>query len=340
MSETKAAPAAKLTRKDFMSGQTVRWCPGCGDYAILSTIQGILPNIGVPKERIVFVSGIGCSSRFPYYLSTYGFHTIHGRALAVASGLKMANPDLSVWVITGDGDGLSIGGNHFIHTIRKNFDLKVILFNNQIYGLTKGQYSPTSQVGQKTKSSPAGTIDQPIHPVSLALSAEATFVARTIDADPKHMAATFERAAKHRGTAFVEVLQNCLIFNDGAFDFIADKIQRPKNALYLEHGKPLRFGEDGKKGIVMDGTSPAVADPVTDESRLIVHDETAPEPAHAYFLSRMRFPDFPMPLGVFRAVERPTYDGLMKSAIDEERAATKKSFREFLAGENSWRIGS
>lgn len=328
----------KLTRKDFMSGQTVRWCPGCGDYAILAQVQSLMPMLNIPREKIVFISGIGCSSRFPYYMNTYGFHTIHGRALAIASGVKITNPELQVWVITGDGDALSIGGNHFIHTLRKNFDLKIIMFNNQIYGLTKGQYSPTSKMGQKTKSSPFGSIERPIHPISVALGVEATFVARTLDADPKHMLETFKRASEHKGLAFVEVLQNCLIFNNGAFNFVSDKMQRPDNALYLEHGKPLRFGPDSSKGIKIVGTSPKIVAKVENESELLVHDETLIEPTHAYFLSRMRPPEFPVPLGVFRAVKSSTYDELMNRNVKDLSASRKEAnFMEYLRT-NSWKV--
>jgi len=327
----------KLARKDFMSGQTVRWCPGCGDYAILAQVQSLMPALGIPREKIVFISGIGCSSRFPYYMNTYGFHTIHGRALPIAEGLKMANSDLQIWVITGDGDALSIGGNHFIHALRKNFDLKIIMFNNEIYGLTKGQYSPTSKIGQKTKSSPFGSIEKPVHPLSLALGVEATFVARTIDADPKHMLQVFKRASEHKGTAYVEVLQNCLIFNNGAHSFITDKMQRPDHALYLEHGKPLRFGPDNSKGIALKGTSPVIVEQVVDEKELLVHDETHEEPTHAYFLSRMRHPEFPVPLGVFRAVKKPIYDETMNQRIESaKRSRTEKNFRDFMVGNNSW----
>ncbi|HNB54584.1 MAG TPA: 2-oxoacid:ferredoxin oxidoreductase subunit beta, partial [Anaerolineales bacterium] len=279
MTTTLTAPPKKLTRQDFVSDQEVRWCPGCGDYAILAQMQKVLPDIGVPKENIVFISGIGCSSRFPYYMNTYGIHSIHGRAPTLASGLKAANPDLSVWVITGDGDALSIGGNHLIHAIRRNIDIKIILFNNRIYGLTKGQYSPTSLQGAKTKSSPVGSIEQPLNPLSLALASEATFVARSADVYGKHLQDVLMAAAEHKGTAFVEVLQNCLIFNDGAWNHLTDRAIKDENVLSLEHGKPLIFGKNLDKGIRMNGMTPEVvnlADGFTEED-LLVHD------AHAFF---------------------------------------------------------
>ena len=251
-------PLATLTPKDLASDQEVRWCPGCGDYSILAQMKKALATVGVPREKMVFVSGIGCSSRFPYYMNTYGFHSIHGRAPTFATGLKLARPDLSVWVITGDGDGLSIGGNHLIHAIRRNIDLKIILFNNEIYGLTKGQYSPTSRIGTRTKSSPLGSIDNPLHPLSLAIGAEATFVARTVDVDINHLTETLKRAAAHKGTAFVEVYQNCKIFNDAVFEYATDKSTKADHTIYLEHGKPLIFGKDHNKGIRLHGLDPEV----------------------------------------------------------------------------------
>ena len=255
-----APPVAKLTKADFVSGQEVRWCPGCGDYSILNNIQKVMPELGVSREKIVFVSGIGCSSRFPYYMNTYGFHSIHGRAPAVATGIKAANPDLSVWVITGDGDALSIGGNHFIHAIRRNLDINYILFNNRIYGLTKGQYSPTSEIGKKTKSTPMGVIDYPINPVSLAIASEATFVARSLDIDVKHLGATVQAAAHHKGVSFLEVYQNCNIFNDHAFDYFAERGVRSDHMIYLEHDKPMVFGKERNKGIRMNGAHPEVVE--------------------------------------------------------------------------------
>ena len=309
----------ELTKKDFVSNQEVRWCPGCGDYAILNNVQKVMPDLGIPREKMVFVSGIGCSSRFPYYMNTYGFHVIHGRALAIATGVKAANPELSVCVITGDGDALSIGGNHFIHTLRRNLDLNVILFNNRIYGLTKGQYSPTSVFGQRTKSTPMGVIDYPVNPLSLAIASEATFVARSIDIDVKHLGATVEAAAKHKGVSFVEVYQNCNIFNDGAFDYFAERSIRPDKVLYLEHGKPMIFGKDRNRGIRMKGAHPEVVtigeEGIT-EADILVHDIYLQDPSVAFMLARMEQPDFPQPVGIFRAVERPSYDQLMAGQIE------------------------
>ncbi|MBV9211039.1 MAG: 2-oxoacid:ferredoxin oxidoreductase subunit beta [Acidobacteria bacterium] len=317
-----APPPAKLTKADFISGQEVRWCPGCGDYAILNNVQKVMPELGIPREKIVFVSGIGCSSRFPYYMNTYGFHSIHGRAPAVATGIKTSNPDLSVWVITGDGDALSIGGNHFIHAIRRNLDLNYILFNNRIYGLTKGQYSPTSEFGKQTKSTPMGTIDYPINPLSLAIASESTFVARSIDIDVKHLGAMVEAAAKHKGVSFVEVYQNCNIFNDGAFDQFADKSVRSDRVLYLEHGKPMVFGKDRDKGIRMNGAHPEVVklgeNGIT-ENDLLVHDIYLQDPSVAFMLARMEYregAEFPQPVGIFRAFERETYEDMMSRQIE------------------------
>jgi 2-oxoglutarate/2-oxoacid ferredoxin oxidoreductase subunit beta len=317
---TIAPPAASLpvlTAKDFASDQEIRWCPRCGDYSILAQMKKVLPTLGVPKEKFVFVSGIGCSSRFPYYMNTYGFHSIHGRAPAVASGVKITRPDLNVWVITGDGDALSIGGNHLMHAIRRNLDFKIILFNNQIYGLTKGQYSPTSPVGQKTKSTPLGSIDNPVSPLCYALGAEASFVARSVDVDIKHLTMTLERAAHHKGTAFVEVYQDCNVFNNNAFLYASDKDVKPDNVLYLEHGKPLIFGKDKKKGIRLNGITPEVVElgKGIQEDDLIFHDEKASDPTLAFLLSRMKHPHFPEPVGIFRAIERPTYDESVNGQI-------------------------
>jgi len=319
---TTATAAAKLGRKDFESDQDVRWCPGCGDYAILAQVQRVLPELGIPRERFVFLSGIGCSSRFPYYVNTYGFHTIHGRAPAIATGLKATRPELSVWVVTGDGDALSIGGNHLIHVLRRNVDLNILMFNNRIYGLTKGQYSPTSEVGKVTKSTPGGSVDHPFAPVALALGADATFVARSVDVEAKHLQEVLRRAHAHRGTSFVEILQNCNIFNDGAFESLTDKDRKAENQLVLEHGKPLVFGAKRDKGIRLgSGMRPEV---VTlgngvSESDLLVHDEH--DPTLAYFLSRMEPPDFPTPIGVFHAIARPTYDEGVNAQL--AAAATK-----------------
>jgi len=320
-----APPPGQLKKAAFVSDQEVRWCPGCGDYAILNNVQKVMPELGIPRERIVFVSGIGCSSRFPYYMNTYGFHSIHGRAPALATGIKCANPDLSVWVITGDGDALSIGGNHFIHAIRRNLDIKYILFNNRIYGLTKGQYSPTSEFGKRTKSTPAGTIDYPINPLSLAIASESTFVARSIDIDVKHLGAMVEAAAKHKGISFIEVYQNCNIFNDHAFDYFAERTVRSDRVLYLEHGKPMVFGKDRKQGIRMNGAHPEVVtigeNGIT-ENDLLVHDIYLKDPSVAFMLARMEQPDFPQPVGIFRAIERATYEEMMVDQID---AAVAKS---------------
>jgi 2-oxoglutarate ferredoxin oxidoreductase subunit beta len=306
-----------LTRKDFVSDQEVRWCPGCGDYSILAQVQRVMPELGVPRENIVFVSGIGCSSRFPYYMNTYGFHSIHGRAPAIATGLRVSRPDLQVWVVTGDGDALSIGGNHLIHCLRRNVDLKILLFNNRIYGLTKGQYSPTSEVGKKTKSTPYGSVDHPFNPLSIALGAEASFVARTVDIEPKHLQEMIRRAALHKGSAFVEIYQNCNVFNDGAFEYMTEKAVKADAQLVLEHGKPMVFGKSKNLGIRLTGYTPEVVkvgeNGVT-EDHLLVHNESVEDPTLAFLLSRMTPPSFPTPIGVLRAVQRPTYDG----AVDEQ----------------------
>ncbi len=307
----------KLTRKDFVSNQTVRWCPGCGDYAILAQMQKVLPDLGIPREKIVFISGIGCSSRFPYYMNTYGIHSIHGRAPTLATGLKLANPDLSVWVITGDGDGLSIGGNHLLHALRRNIDINIILFNNRIYGLTKGQYSPTSLPGHKTKSSPMGSVEQAFNPLSVAIGAEATFVARTIDTNVNHMAEVLRRAAEHRGTSFVEIYQNCVIFNDKAWDYATDASIKEDNVLMLEHGKPMIFGKNRDKGIRVNELLPEVVSlDIVAEEDLLVHNEEG-SASLAFLLSRMRRPQHPEPIGVFRSVEKPTYEEEVRSQIGE-----------------------
>ncbi len=310
-------------KKAFATNQEVRWCPGCGDFAILAQVQKVLPTLGIPRENLVFISGIGCSSRFPYYVNTYGMHSIHGRAPAIATGVKCANPELSVWVVTGDGDGFSIGTNHLIHTMRRNVDLTVLLFNNRIYGLTKGQYSPTSEFGKKTKSSPLGTIEQPIRPVQMALAAEATFVARTVHSDMAHMAQVIDAAARHRGTAFVEILQNCRVFNEGAFDPIEGREAREQNALYLEHGKPLCFGPGRRRGIRLAGMEPQVVEWAEGEapgSDVLRHDSGATSPALASLLAALEPPDFPIALGVLRQVNRPTYDQLLMSHVQESMA--------------------
>ncbi len=335
---TEALP--QLQAKDFASDQDVRWCPGCGDYAILAQVKKVLPELGIPREKMVFVSGIGCSSRFPYYVNTYGFHSIHGRAPAIATGVKVANPDLMVWVVTGDGDGLSIGGNHLIHTIRRNLDIKILLFNNRIYGLTKGQYSPTSELGKKTKSTPFGSVDNPLHPISIAIGAEATFVARTIDRNVQHMGEVLKRAAAHKGTAFVEIYQNCNIFNDGAFEYSTGKDTKLDTTVVLEHGKPLIFGANKDKGIRLNGMEPEIVDlkdGSVKEDDLLFHDEKTSEPSLAYLLSRMHYPDFPEPIGVFRAVERPRFDDGMKRQIDEAiKAKGPGKLEDLLKAGDTW----
>lgn len=309
-----------LTAKDFASDQEIRWCPRCGDYSILAQMKKVLPTLGIPKERFVFVSGIGCSSRFPYYMNTYGFHGIHGRAPAIATAVKLAQPDLSVWVITGDGDALSIGGNHLIHAIRRNVDLNIILFNNRIYGLTKGQYSPTSPLGARTKSSPLGSVDNPLSPLCVAIGSEATFVARSVDVDIKHLMSVLQRAAAHKGTSFVEVYQDCNVFNSGAFYYASKKDQKPQNTVYLEHGKPLIFGPNNEKGIrVSEMSRPEVVELGSgiSEDDLLFHDEKAAEPSLAFLLARMRYPDFPEPMGVFRDVDRPVYDQGVRDQVQQ-----------------------
>jgi 2-oxoglutarate ferredoxin oxidoreductase subunit beta len=328
-----APPPGQLTKKDFVSNQEVRWCPGCGDYAILNNVQKVMPELGIPREKMVFVSGIGCSSRFPYYMNTYGFHSIHGRAPAIATGIKSANPDLSVWVITGDGDALSIGGNHFMHVLRRNLDINYILFNNRIYGLTKGQYSPTSVFGQRTKSTPMGVIDYPVNPLSLAIASEATFVARSIDIDVKHLGAMVEAAARHTGVSFLEVYQNCNIFNDHAFDYFTERSVRQDKVLYLEHGKPMIFGKDRNLGIRMKGAHPEVVtigeDGIT-ETDILVHNINLEDPSVAFMLARMEQPDFPQPVGIFRAVERPSYDQMLAEQIETAIAKSGPGMLEKL----------
>jgi len=314
-------PVLKPT--DYASSQDVRWCPGCGDYAILAQMKKVMANLKVPREKLVFISGIGCSSRFPYYMESYGMHSIHGRAPGFATGLKAVRPDLQVWLITGDGDGLSIGGNHLMHCIRRNMDVNIVLFNNRIYGLTKGQYSPTSTLGHVTKSSPLGSIDNPLHPLSIAIGCEGTFVARSVDTNVKHLGYVLERAAGHQGTSFIEVYQNCVVFNDGAFDYATDRKRRADATIELEHGKPLVFGKDRDKGIRLNGMEPEVVElgKGINEDDLLFHDEQAPEPSLAYLLSRMRYPDFPEPIGVFRAVDRPRYDLELNRQVEAAREA-------------------
>ena len=330
------------TKKDWTSDQEVRWCPGCGDYSILMAVQMLMPELNAKREDTVFVSGIGCSSRFPYYMNTYGIHSIHGRAPAVATGIAVSRPDLHVWVITGDGDALSIGGNHLLHGLRRNVNLTIILFNNQIYGLTKGQYSPTSEPGKVTKSTPFGSLDHPYNPVSLALGAEASFVARTHDMDRKHMMDTFRRAYQHQGAALVEVYQNCNVFNDGAFEQITSKEARPKMLIPLAHGEPVRFGPDGEHGVVLEGGSARVVDVAeVGEENLLVHDEHREDPSLAFALSRLATgPTMPTPIGVFRDVERADYGSLLNQQI--LAAAESKGpgdLAKLLKSGSTWSVG-
>jgi len=330
---------AQLSAKDFGSNQDVRWCPGCGDYAILAQMKKVLANLGVKRENTVFVSGIGCSSRFPYYMNTYGFHSIHGRAPGIASGVKITNPELSVWVITGDGDGLSIGGNHLLHVLRRNLDINIVLFNNRIYGLTKGQYSPTSEWGKRTKSTPMGSIDFPLQPLSVAIGAEATFVARSIDVNVKHLEYVLERAATHKGTSFVEIYQNCNIFNNGAYEYATGKDTKDDTTVYLEHQRPLVFGKDRTKGIRLNGWVPEIVTlgEGVSEDDLLLHDERTADPSLAYLLSRMHHPDFPEPMGVFRCVERPTYeDMLLKQMSDAREARGEGSLESLFDSGDTW----
>jgi 2-oxoglutarate ferredoxin oxidoreductase subunit beta len=343
------SPDLGLKAKDFKTDQEVRWCPGCGDYAILAAVQGFMPELGVPRENIVFISGIGCSSRFPYYMNTYGMHSIHGRAPAIATGLSSSRPDLSVWVVTGDGDALSIGGNHLIHALRRNVNLKILLFNNRIYGLTKGQYSPASELGKITKSSPMGSIDAPFNPISVALGAEATFVARTLDSDRKHLQSVLREAAAHPGTALVEIYQNCNIFNDGAFDVLKDPETRDDWTIRLEHGQPLRFGADGSKAVIRhaDGSLTAEENVAADDPRVAVHDAHADNPAYAFALSRLTSTDSRYaPMGVFRDVQRPVYDAMMAEQLETAAAQAESSgrgsgddaFQTLLHGADTWSI--
>jgi 2-oxoglutarate ferredoxin oxidoreductase subunit beta len=331
------APLLKLTKKDFTSDQEVRWCPGCADFAILAAVQKLMPELNVPREKVVFVSGIGCSSRFPYYMNTYGFHSIHGRAPAIATGVKMANPDLQVWVVTGDGDSLSIGGNHLIHALRRNVDLKILLFDNRIYGLTKGQASPTSELGKKTKSSPLGTIDRPFNPLTLVLGAGATFVARTVANDMVHMSSVLRRAAAHKGSAFVEIWQNCPVFNDGAFEQWAEKDVRDDSLVKLEHGKPLVWGKNKDKGLRIGGNFSLE---MGGAEGAVVHDEKRPDVTLALALSALE-PPWPQAFGVLRAVERPTLEVLARE--QEKTAETMKGPKDLaglLQSGDTWEVGS
>jgi 2-oxoglutarate ferredoxin oxidoreductase subunit beta len=334
-------PLNVLTAKDLASDQEVRWCPGCGDYSVLAQLKIALAATGIPREKLVFLSGIGCSSRLPFYLNTYGFQTLHGRAPALATGLKLLRPDLSVWVVTGDGDGLAAGGNHLLHAIRRNSDLKILLFNNEVFGLTKGQYSPTSRPGTRTRSSPRGSVEQPLRPLALALGAGATFVARTVDVDVAHLTETLRRAAAHKGTAFVEIYQNCKIFNDGVFEYATDKGIKADNLLYLEHGQPLVFGTDGTRGLRLRGLRPEVVNlgPGLGPDQLLTHDERDEEPTLAFLLSRLSYPDYPECVGVFRSVERPTQGELVDSQIEEVMRARGRGWLEdLLAGEETWEV--
>jgi 2-oxoglutarate ferredoxin oxidoreductase subunit beta len=331
----------RQTAKDFKSDQEVRWCPGCGDYAILAAVQGFMPELGLARENVVFISGIGCSSRFPYYMNTYGMHSIHGRAPAIATGLATSRRDLSVWVVTGDGDALSIGGNHLVHALRRNVNLKILLFNNRIYGLTKGQYSPTSETGKITKSTPMGSLDAPFNPLSLAVGAEATFVARTLDSDRKHLTSVLRAAAAHPGTALVEIYQNCNIFNDGAFDVLKDSATAPAHLLRLEHGQPMRYGVDHTHGIVRDpatGELRAVEVTPENEADVLVHDARTANPATAFALTRLS-ESGPTPMGVLRSVERPVYDTDMANQLDEAvNRQGKGDLGALLAGKDTWTV--
>jgi 2-oxoglutarate/2-oxoacid ferredoxin oxidoreductase subunit beta len=333
---------AKLSTKDFKSDQEVRWCPGCGDYAILAAFQSFLPELEIPRENLVIISGIGCSSRLPYYVNSYGMHSIHGRAPAIATGLASSRPDLSVWVITGDGDALSIGGNHLIHALRRNVNIKILLFNNRIYGLTKGQYSPTSEQGKVTKSTPFGSLDTPFNPVSLALGAEASFVARTIDSDRKHLTGVLRAAADHRGTAFVEIYQNCPIYNDDAFAPVTAPASRDERLIRLEHGVPVRFGTDGSQGLRFSryGSLEAVEVAGADPESLLTHDAHAADPSYAFALSRLDSSDFAhAPIGVFRQAPRASYDELMSGQIESARQQQGDGdLTALLAGADTWQV--
>jgi len=341
-----AETAANLTQKDFATDQDVRWCPGCGDYSILANVQRVMPEFGIPRENFVFISGIGCSSRFPYYMNTYGMHTIHGRAPAFATGIKSSRPELSVWVVTGDGDGLSIGGNHLLHSIRRNVDIQILLFNNRVYGLTKGQYSPTSRAGMRTKSSPDGSVDYPIDPIKFALGASATFVARTVDVDAKHLQQTLRRAHEHPGTAFVEILQNCPVFNDDEWIEVENKKTRSDAALVLEDGQPLVTGSKGRRrGIRIENGIPSVVELGDDEdpvaAGVAVHNERHDSPAYAFALASLERPHFPVPIGVFRSVERPAYDTMLADQVThaiEKRGAG--DLHGLLHSGDTWTVDS
>jgi 2-oxoglutarate/2-oxoacid ferredoxin oxidoreductase subunit beta len=330
-----------LTVKELTTDQEVRWCPGCGDYSILAQMKKALANVGVPREKMVFVSGIGCSSRFPYYMNTYGFHTIHGRAPTVATGLRLANPDLQIWVVTGDGDGLSIGGNHLLHVLRRNIDLKILLFNNEIYGLTKGQYSPTSRTGTPSKTSKTGSLETPIRPLTIAIASEATFIARTVDVDVKHLTETLQKAAAHKGAAFVEIYQNCKIFNDEVFAYATDKSVKADNLLYVEHGKPMIFGKDRNKGIRLNGLAPEVVEIGKDcqIDDLLIHDEKTEDPTLATLLSRMVGPKFPEVMGVYRSFRKPCYEEMLEKQITDNIAKKGKGVvADLFKAEDVWTV--
>ena len=339
---------AEYTRKDFSSEQEVRWCPGCGDYSILAQVQRIMPEIckqsNLKKENVVFISGIGCASRFPYYMNNFGFHTIHGRAPTIASGLKISRPELQIWVVTGDGDGLSIGGNHLIHSLRRNVDIKILIFNNRIYGLTKGQFSPTSEVGKKTKSSPLGTLERPLNPLSLAIASEATFIARVIATEGVQMRDVLLQAARHKGSAFIEIFQNCNVFNDGAFETFAAKKNQVENTVYLQHGKPVTFGMDGEKGISIRSQHGSLETCVVnvadvDESEILVHDEQSPNAALSYLLAQMELPDLPVPLGVFRDISHPSIDESLEEQIEHAIAKQGKGdLKKHLRSGETWTV--
>jgi 2-oxoglutarate/2-oxoacid ferredoxin oxidoreductase subunit beta len=333
-----------LTAKDFKTDQEVRWCPGCGDYAILAAVQSFMPELGIPRENIVFVSGIGCSSRFPYYMNTFGMHSIHGRAPAIATGLSSSRPDLSVWVVTGDGDALSIGGNHLIHALRRNVNLKILLFNNRIYGLTKGQYSPTSELGKITKSTPLGSLDSPFNPVSLAIGAEASFVARSIDSDRKHVTEVLRAAAAHRGTALVEIYQNCNIFNDNAFEVLKEPSTRDDATIRLQHGQPITWGASGEHALVRgsDGSFTVAATADVPAEQLVVHDAAADDPTDAFRLSRLADASLARTaIGVFRDVQRPVYDDLMREQLESaaEDGSAEDQLAALITGTDTWTVG-
>jgi 2-oxoglutarate/2-oxoacid ferredoxin oxidoreductase subunit beta len=328
--------------KDFKSDQEVRWCPGCGDYVVLNAMQSFLPSLGLKRENIVFISGIGCSSRFPYYMNTYGMHSIHGRAPAIATGLAVSRPDLSIWVVTGDGDALSIGGNHLIHALRRNVNLKILLFNNRIYGLTKGQYSPTSETGKLTKSTPMGSLDHPFNPLSLAIGAEATFVARTLDNDRTQLTSILTAAAQHRGSALVEIYQNCPIFNDGAFDVLKEPGEKEQRLIPLEDGKPIRFGPDAEFGVVRTDFGGFEVAKVAEvgEDRVVVHDSSIEDPSYAFALSRLSTQDLSHTVtGVYRNVQRPTYDDLARQQVTTAAAAKPPNLQALLNGNDTWTVG-